>query len=363
MCANPLPVLLRAVLLTVIACNASFAQHQRLGLPAQEISLRGSAKSATVEAFCLDLQLYASNAFVPYKQVLTEDSSAFVITTAGKKIPLQSAIRQGLVSVAGAGDSKTASGLALKFNSHSATVDRIVFEKGTAFGESSGASVASSSPILSELNRRVTGETSREKNDRIWRAQAPERMLQELGFYGTRVVNPSNTESAVRDFQDSFGMAASGEMDAPTLSKLSQENNLLISQLKDVGFEFQSSQTKVLALSEPLRDFQTYHGLKSDGTMSAQTRTLLTKEAATAEQVRSLYSDRRPVASIVTSTDFPDVVTSFVFEDTLYALTKSGDDYDFSTFNGTRYHRLGTGRRGLVGFATDFDLATASLNT
>src|SRR5262245_26198188 len=202
---SPLKKLLFGLALFLVISYPSDAQHQRLGLAAQSIKLNSDGTSSIVEAFCLDRNLYASEEFVPYSTILNENPTAFAVYRDGSKVPLAEAMKSGIVTVEGSGG-YTASGLGLKFTSHQAGLERIEIAQPIGFGETPGGLISNDSAILRQLGTKLPNETARQKNDRIWLAQAPERMLQELGFYVDGPVNPANTVAATKKFQESVGL-------------------------------------------------------------------------------------------------------------------------------------------------------------
>jgi Putative peptidoglycan binding domain len=330
----------------------SMGQHQRLGLAPQTISLRNG--TSTVEAFCLDKQLYATRSFAPYPKVLNDISTAFAITNAGRKIPLQEAIDRRLVVVEGSGLPSTQSGLALRFSSPNKSIDRIVFEGATAFGESPAGLIESRSPILRELGTNAPNETSREKNDRIWRAQAEERILQELGFYGQNSVTPANTESALKKFQTATGLPSSGLLDSETSKRLTDEHDKWIVRLRRVGFQASNDRSKVEAMSDPLRQFQSYRGLEVTGRLTREVANLIKSDDVIAGEVAALHNTGATSAMHVKLDDFPNLFTFFRHKNNVIALMSNNGVPELWLSNGPEFFRAGFGNTAVTRLKTAF---------
>jgi hypothetical protein len=321
------------------------AQHQRLGLAAQTIRLNADGTSSVVEAFCLDRNLYASREFVPYTTILNENPSAFAVYRDGSKIPLAEAMKNGLVTVEGSGG-QTASGLGLKFASHKPGLERIEIAQPIGFGESPGGLISSDSAILKQLGTKLPNETAKQKNDRIWQAQAPERMLQELGFYPEGSVNPANTIAATKKFQESVGLSSTGVMDLSTSNHLKTANRDLTKRLNGIGFNGNhDSESKVKSSSDLLRDFQKYHDLPETGRVSEDVLKHLARDEVLAKQIQDLGHNRGPVSQILGGTQYPDVLTFFRDSKGVHALVSTGSKTDYWATDGAKVQRgidLGT---------------------
>jgi peptidoglycan hydrolase-like protein with peptidoglycan-binding domain len=338
--------------LALVFQTLSMGQHQRLGLAPQTIFLQNG--TSTVEAFCLDKQLYATRSFAPYPKVLNDVSTAFAITNAGRKIPLQEAIDRRLVVVEGSGLPSTQSGLALRFSSPSKSINRIVFESATALGELTGGLIDSRSPILRELGTNVANETSRQKNDRIWRAQAGERILQELGFYGQNPVTPANTENALKKFQTAAGLPSSGFLDSETSKRLTDEHDQWMVRLRKVGFQASNERSKVEAMSDPLRQFQSYRGLEVTGHLTREAANLIKSDAVIAGEVSALHNSGATSALNVKLDDFPNLFTFFRQKNNVIVLMNNNGAPELWLFNGTKFFRAGFGDTAVTRFENAF---------
>jgi peptidoglycan hydrolase-like protein with peptidoglycan-binding domain len=322
-----------ALSLILFASSLAFAQHQRLGLPPQAIHFEGTHSEATVEAFCLDLQLSASRDFVPYGEVLNENPAAFVLTADRGKLPLAAAIKEGLVSVEGVGDGSTNSGLAMKFIRHNNAVKQIVFESATAFGEKPGGLITAGSTLLKELS------VSKPVPDKIWAAQAFERILSELALYPDAPVSPANTQTALRNFQASNGLPVTGSLDPPTSDRLTAASNALIARLAKVGFVPDRKQTKVISISDPLRQFQDYHNLPETGHISPEVMDRLAKDEAIATEVDAIARTKGPVSEILSGDKFSNVLTFYRSEAAVHALVQNGSQQDYWIIAGSKRSR------------------------
>jgi hypothetical protein len=342
-------------LLFAAGCAVSYAQHQRLGLSPQSIRLNDQGASNPVEAFCLDQHVYASTDYVPYANILNEAPAAFAVMRDGTKVPLARAMEQGRVTVQGAGDGSTASGLALKFVSHDGSIREILIEDSTAFGESAGGSISKGSPELKELRTNAPRETSSEKADRVWRSLAPERILQELGFYPSGPVNPTNTQTATRSFQAANGLAVTGSIDSPTSAKLTDVNDALIVRLKRIGFS-QKSESKVPAVSDPLRQFESYHHMPETGRLSARVLERVARDEAVADQMDGLVQKSGTVSQILDLNGFSDVLTFYRADDGVHALVNADSRSDYWISYGGEIERgRESGVLSHLQFGHDFD--------
>jgi hypothetical protein len=319
--------LFTAVLVVLISCQA-LAQHQRLGLAPGRIPLEGESE-AVVEAICLDQHLLASRDFVPYTEVLNETPDAFVIKRDGGRVPLAQAIKEGLVTISGASDHSQNSGLALKFQSHSPEIKEIVIANATAFGERPGGLIASDSPLLGELAVTKPNETSREKNNRVWKANEKERILQELGYYPDSPVSPHSTEIAIRKFQESHNLGATGLLDSGTSAQLHKDNEKMLSRLSSIGFRPDSKSGRPQAISEPLRDFQRYHDLPETGVVSNDVFANLSKDEEIAREVTRLSKSSGTVDVAIESGNFPHLLTFYRTENGIRSLIENGSQKDY----------------------------------
>src|SRR5690349_5404630 len=102
----------------LLSSSVSWAQHQRLGIAAQTISLAPRARQE-VEAFCFDQHLYAPRTATPYTHVLSGTENATVRVDEAPPIPLSEAIQRGLVNVKGRGAATFGSELGLAFENAS----------------------------------------------------------------------------------------------------------------------------------------------------------------------------------------------------------------------------------------------------
>ena len=340
--------------LLVISSLPTGAQHQPLGLAPQSIRLNADGTSSVVEAFCLARNLYASEEFVPYTSILNENPSAFVVYRNGSKIPLAEAMKKGFVTVEGSGG-VTASGLGLKFTSHQPDLERIEIGQAMGFGESPGGLISNDSPVLKQLGTRLPNETAKQKNRRIWQAQAPERMLQELGFYSDGLINPSNTIAATKKFQESAGLSATGIMDLSTSNSLKSADEELTKRLRGVGFH-EYADPKLKASSDLLREFQKYHDLPETGRVSEGVLKSLAKDEVLAAQIRELMLTHGSVSQVLAGTQYADVLTFFRDGKGIHALVSSNSKLDYWATEGAKVQRgFDLGSFGRLQFRHDFN--------
>jgi hypothetical protein len=366
------------------------AQHQRFGIAAQTITLEGKGHARIAEAFCLDKHLFATGHFVPYEHVINEGSNATVQVGTAKPITLQEAIDRGIISIDGSSvrgvDGKllereraveqygsiadsmvgtNRSHFGVRFVSNVVQPVHIRMSEPTAFGETKGDLIGKESPILAAVKERqktlgrastngsaLRPKTASEIQDDVWKAQAPERILAELG-YVNEPVNPQSFASALNRFQSEHALTPTGTLTSATQDALGKEETGILEELARIGFPRaprDSDDSQLVTPVESLETFSRYHGFPVRGIYTEEMRAQAKKDAVIRDQIKAIASMSGGPDNILPSEKFPNVVTFFRIDNGIVALTKSGDKLDSWGVHENDTARFGMGPETLARF-------------
>lgn len=258
------------------------AQHQRLGIPPQEISLSGNS-SEKVTAYCFDRHVLIDASY-DYGNLHT-DKSAIQIIAGGKTYSFEQAIAQRVIEVRGGPGNKDEPSLVIGFTNLKPYSVLIKVKKGSVFNDAPGSYANTNS--LNILNKippqklaftiKIKQQYQTEQNA-IWGADVDRPRLESLGY------------SSPRQFQRKFGLTETGTFDPPTRAKLEEEETSLRNRFEKVFLKARRSDTDIQLVSDNIGRLQRLYGKPVTGKFDSEVETLFEKYSQIIEDCK-LFSD------------------------------------------------------------------------
>ena len=253
-----LTLLLVAFQLVLLSAFVSSAQHQRLAIKPGKVTLNSQKPSSEVEAFCLDRNKVIDGTY-DYNHVLSP--SAATATVGGRTLPLQKAIKDGLIRIESTvGSSQFDSGIGIRFVSLTRAPVTIQIHDSLALGENPGRYTNRAALEIVKTDRTRLGVSSRKIQDSVWEADLDRVRWESLGY------------KSLEEFQQANNLPLNG-LSAATKAKLEEAESKLIARFEAVGISRRRDDTRIQSVYDNIRTFQLSIGTKATGVYSPDVRT------------------------------------------------------------------------------------------
>lgn len=301
---------------------------QRIGVPSSQFNL-SSNESGSVGGFCFDEFLIAPRRVTKFQNVVGGNKDAEVRLADGSTITLQEAINRGDVAV-------RAHQLKLTFTNKTDAPMEINLKHPVVFWDRPGGGV---NPMAMKVLE-SPNEDYDWRQKMVWKYTTSERMLATFGYYDGSVFNIDRDRfrKATEQFQKAHDLEVTGELDAPTMARLSGESTRLQERLAKLGFlDFDRRSIRNDPAAQ-VRSFQAYLGQPRNGQWSESLDRQLGQSENLIKQVVALRSDPRPVDEALKATDlYPNVVTYLNGPKGIVALVEAPNGVELWSQRGSQY--------------------------